>query len=265
MGGCLTIMMIVVSLFPLMASADRRVMMRKEAQPFKADADILHLYVMDLLGGDSMLLQHKEQNLLIDIGGEIQYHQLKAMLDWLGVKEAAIFNAHPHGDHVGSLSLLLEDINIPVFYSCFAEDAEDYVKDRSHQPATIKRLKEANIPIRMLSDGDMVPFGEVTLRVHQQLKSQVMNECSAMLFLRFNEATMLLTADIGQSGQSFFSKRSGLEADIMKVPHHGIERLQKRFVQAVNPEFAFFTHGSGDSQAGWQLLRKMEIPHLFAT
>ena len=253
-AGCLAALMISVMLCPVLAAG--------EAASFGPEDELLHLYVLDLMAADCMLLQYKGQNLLIDVGGDTQRQQLKALLDWRGVREAAVFSSHPHPDHLGGLTALLEDITVSAFYTCFPEDER---RERSVQPAAIKRMKEAGVPIIGLKDGDLLPFEEVELRVHQQAKAPILNDASAMLHLRFKKAAMLLTADISQGGQRFFSKRKELRADVMKAPHHGIERLQPRFLDAVRPEYVFVTHGSGDTKGTWGLLRQRKIPHFFAT
>lgn len=262
-SGTAAMLLLFMIMFPGIAAG--QVGVAGEAAPFAPEAELLHLYVLDLLGADCMLLQHRGQNLLIDVGGDIQRTQLKALLDWLGVKEAAVFNSHPHADHLGGLPALMENISIPVFYTCFPEDER---REHSRQQAAMQSLNQAGIPVCTLNDGDLLPFEGAELRVHQQVKGPVLNDCSAMIHLRYQEATMLLTADISQSGQTFFSKRAqetSLAADIMKAPHHGVERLQPRFLKAVSPEFVFFTHGSGDSRASWGLLQQRKIPYLFAS
>lgn len=259
LAGCLAVML---CLAQIPALAGGRVGAVGEAEPFAPGTELLHLYVLDLMGADCMLLRHQGQNLLIDLGGESQYPQLRAMLNWLKVAEVSVFNTHPHGDHVGGVFPLLDGLKVSAFYTCFDEDETN---DRSRQPAVIKRLKEAGVPIHRLADGDRMPFEGAELTVHQQAGMPVLNDCSAMVYLRFKEATMLLTGDISQASMTFFSKRPGLGADIMKVPHHGVEKMPVRFLRAISPGFVFFTHGSGDTQAAWRQLRQMKIPHLFST
>lgn len=256
----LAALLVSLSVCPALAAVPVR--MVGDAAPFEPGAELLHLYVLDLMGGDCMLLQYQGQNLLIDVGGENQYRQLRAMLDWLEVEEAALFNSHPHGDHVGGLAPLMEDISIPAFYTCFDEDE---TLDSSRQPAAVRRLKTAEIPIHTLGDGDQLPFEGGELIIHQQAGMPVLNDCSAMVHLRFQNATMLLTADISQASMYFFSSRKGLRADIMKAPHHGVEPIQARFLRNVDPQFVFFTNGSGDTRLAWEPLRQERIPHLFAT
>lgn len=85
-----------IILCPLLALA-APVAIMPEAEPFGADDDVLHLYVLDLVSADCMLLQYRGQNLLIDLGRARQFPKLHALLDSLSVREAAVFNSHPTG------------------------------------------------------------------------------------------------------------------------------------------------------------------------
>ena len=250
-----------IILCPLLALA-APVAIMPEAEPFGADDDVLHLYVLDLVSADCMLLQYRRQNLLIDLGRTSQFVQLQVLLDHLSVREAAVFNSHPHGDHIGGIFKLTDICKVSTFYTCFPEDETE---PRSVQRPAMKHLASAGVPVQRLEDGDKVPFEGLDLSVHQHFKAVILNDRSAMLHLRFHEATLLLSADVSVAAQTFFSKRKGLSADIMKAPHHGVEPILGCFLRAVQPKYVFITHGSGDGRQTQGDLRRLGLPHHYAT
>ena len=73
------------------------------------------------------------------------------------------------------------------------------------------------------------------------------------------------SADVENQGQAALLRNWDVRADIMKFPHHGVTAMDQGFLSAVNPELAFFTHGSENTKdAQWQL-RRIGVPCLFAT
>lgn len=248
------------------AFAQKKVYIAPEASQLKGTSDEhLHLYVLDLLGADCMLLKYGDNNMLIDLGLEKQFPQLKNMLDTLDVKDVSVFNIHPHTDHLGGIYGLTENFNVKWVFTAFPEDVSGY---QVMQKAASEHLSQKGIRMIRLMPLNIIPFHEdINIKILQNEKGRDVNECSAMLKISYKNAELLLTADISAGSQTFFYENFAeeIKADIIKSPHHGLEDLKKKFLSCVSPEFCFFTHGSANTKKMQETLKKNNIPFLFAT
>lgn len=259
------VLALLLALLPLFARAGQKVFVAPEASHLKQGEELLHLYVLDLLGGDSMLLRHGEDDLLVDTGDEKHFPQLEAMLSELSADDLTVFNTHPHRDHVGGLFDLTEKVKVRAFYTAFPEDAED---PAIIQRRAVRHLAELGLHMQRLLPGELLPFAEgVEISMMQNLKGANANEQSAMLMIRYREASLLLTADIGHKSQGVFEREQGdaLDVDILKAPHHGLENLSAGFLKSTSPELAFITNGSVNSKRTRKTLDNNRIPYLLAT
>ncbi len=252
-------------MMPMTGLAQKKVFVFPEPSQLKRDSELLHLYVLDLLGADCMMLRYRDSDMMVDLGKENQFPQLKKMLDFLSVDEVSVFNTHPHTDHLGGIFGLVENYRVPAVYGAFPEDEQG---KSVIQRKAVRFLAKNNMSIMRLWPGDELPFDrDVDIKLMQNAKIKNVNERSAMLMVKYKNASMLLTGDISNNSQKYFAEETGaaLDVDIMKAPHHGLEDLREDFLKLTSPEFIFFTHGSVNTKRMQKTLEANHIPFLFAT
>ena len=241
-----------------------KVVLNEESILPESSQDGFALYVMPLLGADCMLLSVNGRWMLVDMGKKNDFPAIKAVLDRLGVKKVDIaFNTHPHSDHIGSMALLAQEVEVGRFITFYPED---FSGDSILQRSTMKHLKAAGIPVETMTDGSRFSLGEAQFLVMKTTHKNV-NGSSAMLHVQYGETSFLLAADVNRSAQNRLAVNHGeqLKADVLKYPHHGQEKLDQGFMEAVSPEFALITHGSLNTMEGQKWLDRHEVPFLFAS
>lgn len=257
--------LLIFTLAPAMAedAAVQRVFSAEEAEPFGEDENLLHFYVCPLLGADCMILVQGDEAMLVDMGKANQYEVIKGVLNDLDITHIKYaFNTHPHDDHLGSMKYLVNDFTFDTFMTAFPDN---YAGDSIIQRSTLKVINEKGIPVEKVDDGYTFTLGEAKLTVLRQTKYKNPNPMSCMLMVEFGECKMLLTADVIGSAQQLFADTKDLDADVLKFPHHGLNKVLADFLTDISPEYTVFTHGYANTKDAQKQLQKAGIWYDFAS
>ena len=240
---------------------------------FPDGAQLLEIYFPQIYGVDAAYVRYGEYSMLIDSAGignvsrgiQPQWPKFQALLEKLGVTEVTYaLNTHPDGDHIGGFNHVLENISCKEFLLGYAEDDEggDPVRFQVYSD-----LHAMGIPFHRVTDGEILPFGDVQATVYQRLDEEIVrtNGRSVTVMFQLGERRIFFTGDIlGLTQRIFWEHRDtiDLHADIMKYPHHGYEPLYVPFQEIVNPLLCVITSGSSDA-AGTAQLRDHKIKYVF--
>lgn len=200
--------------------------------------------------GDCYLVTFPDgKNMLVDLGSPYNYEEVYGGLVRLGVEKIDILViTHPHGDHMGCMELLMEEMPI----------GELWIPDINAQPAIeaekirlveyyqlIEKLREKGTKILSVADGDVFYFGETQILVVNPVRTEApavdMNENSVALKITYKENSALLCADVSDKSEKRLAEQYGdkLKCDLLKVAHHGIVyQSYYKFIDSCNPELA---------------------------
>jgi beta-lactamase superfamily II metal-dependent hydrolase len=196
--------------------------------------------------------------LLIDSGPEVYAPVLLRNLQRLGItKLDAIIISHPHSDHQEGVfsetailhTGLLDKIPVGKIYWRGGYDSE--TTDCLMVPDAAAAY---GIACEVLERGNVVYFGDIRLEVLWPMagdgdsivsNSLEINNFSVVFRLDYGEHSALFTGDLyvkGVSGDVMLLNRTDkrlLDADLMKVPHHGYDTSgSASLLRAVSPEIA---------------------------
>jgi len=151
----------------------------------------------------------------------------------------ALYNSHPHHDHLGGFDALTDRYQLGAVYICFHEYYTDTMQ------AMVKAAKKKNIEIRHFDDGDTFAIGDATLVCWMKSDPDWdVNNQSSIMKLTFGERSILFTADAPEREMARYASvltNGELKSDIIKFPHHGLTPLQRAFGDAVSPIFSILT------------------------
>ena len=263
---CLATVLLTLAFIPSMGYAETEIAWEWDAPPFAEDAEILTLWVTPMVGADCMLLTLGEHSMLVDVGDRTTTAKVSAMLEEAGIDRVEyVFGTHPHADHMGGIFSLLErGFGIGTYLNFFPHDYYEG-KQNVIQRHVIEALETAGVPILDMHTEETIPFGNATLtayRIPDDLidRSLSCNNLSAMLMIRYGDCTMLLTADVEGRGQKILAPLYDFNADILKFPHHGLNKCDETFLREVNPGFTFFTNGSERPKGARNQLKRDGYP-----
>jgi len=241
--------------------------------PFSASRATGRLRVdfIDVGQGDSALVTMPDgTRILIDGGGRPQMtgqqqtqnndgEESPFMRDTRGVGEAVvseflwhegldtidyIIATHADFDHIDGLNDVAKNFRVkealvgrsPMFDLEFAEFANT--------------LKKFSIPLRIISRGDVLKFGDATIEILHPAESKnsnapSKNNDSLTFIIRYGNRAFLFTGDIeSQTENSLLISPQTLICDVVKVPHHGSKTSSSaNFIKTTQAKFAVISVG----------------------
>ena len=170
---------------------------------------------------DATILRFGETAVLIDTGSAESAPQLIAGLNTLGItKISAVFITHSHSDHLGGLTALSANYDIPMVYSPFYSEP-----DKNGTSKIVKRAEKLNLQHQELLAGDVVPItDDVRFTVLGPLSLNEGDDNDNSLVLRFSYGgkTFLFVGDMQfAEEQEIISSGANLKSDVLKVGNHG--------------------------------------------
>ncbi len=234
---------------------------------FAEGAPILEVVFPRVYSSDCIVLRMGDQVMMVDASTKNtkMRTRIQTALNAMGVDHIDVaFNSHPHDDHIDGFQFVHEYCPIGKLLLTFPEDFNGRIRE------TVKYMNEHQVPLEHVGDGDQLTLGaagEVTLTVIQRKPgtSWTENDRSALLLVRYGDRTMLLTGDIENRAQKSYGENppeGGIQADILKYPHHGQVKLRDDFLAAVSPELVFMNGAADVMNGGKSYLNKKHIPYL---
>jgi competence protein ComEC len=240
--------------------------------PFSAKSTDGRLQIdfLDVGQGDSALITTPDgTTILIDGGGRGQNKLPKIsddendeepfMRDTRGVGEAVVAEflwhrglsrvdyivaTHADTDHIDGLNDVARNFKIKNALVARAP---------SNDPEFFKfanTLKRENIPLKIISRGDVLKFGDVTIEILAPEKTndantKSSNEESVVLILRYGSRAFLFTGDIeSKTENALLVSPESLRSDVVKVAHHGSKTSStENFIGATQAKFAIISVG----------------------
>ncbi|UQS82742.1 DNA internalization-related competence protein ComEC/Rec2 [Bombilactobacillus folatiphilus] len=233
--------------------------------------------LIDIGQGDSILittpfLQH---TFLIDTGGKLnfgKYHSTNnrvqsitiPYLRYKGITHLdGVFLTHQDADHIGDLSVLLQ--NFPVHNVYFADGMQN-------NKAVQRQLQnfQTKITLTKLHVNDQFNLGH-----HNSIKvvwpdhlSNSKNEDSLSLLCHLQNKTWLFTGDLDRQNELKLFKNHTQHVDYLKAGHHGSKTASSpKFLRQIQPEKVLISVGRHNryghpSSETMSTLKKLRIPTL---
>ncbi|GAB3050678.1 DNA internalization-related competence protein ComEC/Rec2 [Virgibacillus ainsalahensis] len=211
--------------------------------------------MLDIGQGDAFIIElpYREGVILIDAGSTFSFEDMKPTenvykqmikpyLYSRGISKIdAVFLTHEDIDHNGSLSYIIEEIDVEkVILSKFYELTNE----------TAQSWESNDIEVSQVTRDDTIRIGEQLFHVLAPYKNNLSpNENSLVLYTELGGKNWLFTGDIGINEEKELSRTYPyLQTDVLKVAHHGSNTsTDEDFISHINPEYALISVGENNS------------------
>jgi competence protein ComEC len=216
---------------------------------------LLRLTVFDVGQGESMLLEHGSNTILVDTGGapfgagiDIGRRVLAPALWARGIKSLdAMLVTHGDPDHLGGAIAVADDFR--------PQQIWEGIRLPQHPPwqDLLRAAGRLRIPVAPLRAGQVLHDRDVQLRVlHPPApdweRRRVRNDDSVVLEVVYDDVAILLTGDIGaEVERSIIPLLTPSRTRILKVAHHGSRTSSSAaLLDAWRPQIAVISCGRGN-------------------
>ncbi|RDI44031.1 DNA internalization-related competence protein ComEC/Rec2 [Falsibacillus pallidus] len=213
---------------------------------------------IDIGQGDSILidLPFRKGVYLIDTGGQISFPKdewqqrdqsfsiaediLSPYLKSKGItKLDGLILTHSDNDHIGAALKLLDEVRVKKIF------ISPHSWEKPIMMEIVKKADKKGIPIVEITNiYELYASGASFTIIPPEDEVYEGNDDSLILFARAGGKTWLFTGDLEKKGEKELMKRYHLQADILKIGHHGSKTsTSEEFLEEVEPSVAVISVG----------------------
>jgi len=208
--------------------------------------DYLHVSFLDVGQGDSILIQKKNREILIDGGPapEKLLSELGKKMPFWDKNLDIVILTHPHLDHISGLIDVLKRYKVNTILAADLSSEIPLYKEWT------ETIKEKKIEYQIVMEGQkLIMSDEISLEIlnspQRTVPEEELDDNCLVLKLEMREISFLFTADIGANTEmQLLNRRKAGRTDILKIAHHGSGGSStSSFLEAVSPQIAVISVG----------------------
>ena len=206
----------------------------------------LDVYYLDVGQGDAAVVICDDEAMVIDGGpakaSSLMYSFIRNTLELSAIRYMVA--THPHEDHIGGLSGVLNAVPVDLILSPVLE------WDTRAFNSILKYADFQGSPILIPEDGDQFSLGDAIVTILLCWPDAwTENDMSIILRIDYMDTSFLFTGDAEYMAEYMvIDGLLPLEANVLKVGHHGSQTSSTlEFINAVNPTYAVISCGRNNS------------------
>lgn len=222
------------------------------------DAD-LEIHFIDVGQGDCSLIKWDGAAVLIDCGEAEYADTVLAYLKKQDVEKLDyIIVSHPHSDHMGGMSEIIENVEIGKVIA--PKVTADMTPTSKVYERFLTALRDKSLKLTAAKPGTVYSLSGRTAEATEKTPPKLeilspvkdyddLNNYSVTLKLTYGTTSYLFTGDIEKEAENdILESGADVSADVLKVAHHGSSSSTgEDFFDAVSPEICVIQCGNGNS------------------
>ena len=210
----------------------------------------LEVHYIDVGQGDCIFIESDGQNMLIDCGESSESDEVISYLQNHNVSKLDyVIGTHPHSDHMGGMSAIVDNFEISDFYMPYLPD--DDIPTTKYFERLLVSLENKNLEIKNPSVNDKLKLGSADILVVAPNSKEYSNtnNYSIGIILTHGENSFIFTGDAEKLAEEEMVESSLLkDIDVYKAGHHGSSTSSsEKFLDEIKAEYAVIMCGEGNS------------------
>jgi len=208
----------------------------------------LEVHFIDVGQADAILLEYSEDkedfHILID-SGDWNSHVAVNYLEQMNVEKLDLLvGTHPHSDHIGQMDTIINELDVAEVWMS-GDVTTTQVFER-----VLNAIDENNVDYNEPRIGEDYAIGPLDIKVVAPTEiNGDLNDGSIAFKATYGDISFLFTGDAEKtSEQTMVSSDQNLDADILKLGHHGSDTSSTpEFIEAVDPDVGVMSVGNKNS------------------
>lgn len=217
---------------------------------FTPSVDELSVHYIDVGQGDSIYIASGDEGMLIDCGESGDTDRVISYLDNMGVSKINyVVGTHPHSDHMGGMSKIVEHFEIGEMIIPHIDDSD--TPTTKYFERFLNACAEKNLSLTEAELGRKITLGDAELKIISPNSPDYsnINNYSIGLIMHHGENSFIFTGDAEKLAEEEMIEKNLLEdIDVYKVGHHGSDTSSSMdFLSVIKPDYAVISCGEGNS------------------
>lgn len=217
---------------------------------FTPSVDELSVHYIDVGQGDSIYITSGDEGMLIDCGESGDTDRVISYLDNMGVSKINyVVGTHPHSDHMGGMSKIVEHFEIGEMIIPHIDDSD--TPTTKYFERFLNACAEKNLSLTEAELGRKITLGDAELKIISPNSPDYsnINNYSIGLIMHHGENSFIFTGDAEKLAEEEMIEKNLLEdIDVYKVGHHGSDTSSSMdFLNVIKPDYAVISCGEGNS------------------
>ncbi|GAB5082403.1 ComEC/Rec2 family competence protein [Hominimerdicola sp. 21CYCFAH17_S] len=224
--------------------SDWRIKLGLEEKPAVVENSDTQVHFIDVGQGDCSLVISDGKTMLIDCGDRDEDNTVIKYLQKLGIKKLDVIIAtHPHSDHIGEMSEIIDSFETDKFI--MPEIPKAMTPTSKTFENMLSSIKNRKMKITKAQDESFtLGSAEVQLFTSKEEHSDL-NNYSVLVKIVHGDNSFLVTGDCEtEEEKEMLEQGFDLSAKVLKVGHHGSSTSSSSgFLTAVSPKYAVISCG----------------------